>query len=355
MLLGERKKGQELIEQYLEPRPTTTLPQQETITDDIVLRQPETSTQDLPLDRQTMTTRNVLLQQPGTSTRDLLHPKRGATKRNLFRSPHNPGKKSALARKLACNSFRAKRRIPFVMNLRHNKAFVTKKRSLLGFKRLHLFAGRRTIWNPIARIKSRNKRRRQRLSAEMSSGPRKQKKIPSCHPRKRAPREITRPHHRRTGFFRLYKANWPRTQGQKENEGRRQKELKRVVADRQIQEPISHERQQEPQLIKREECQLKIESEDDLQLRERQREHEPPEELCRLRQHEESPQEKQRRRAKRSRIRHNSSHTKANEKTYRKTSVHGGRRTTKGHRVPFHEDLPLRLKEEDADRRLKER
>ncbi|KAF1966989.1 hypothetical protein BU23DRAFT_308825 [Bimuria novae-zelandiae CBS 107.79] len=83
-----------------------------------------------------------------------------------------PGRTTPLATKLMCDPFVAKRRNPLAINLKRNKPFVTKRRPLLGVKRLHLFVGRRLTNNPLARRQFHKRRLGQGLSAEVPSAAR---------------------------------------------------------------------------------------------------------------------------------------------------------------------------------------
>ncbi|KAJ4286442.1 hypothetical protein N0V90_013142 [Kalmusia sp. IMI 367209] len=106
-----------------------------------------------------------------TSTRDLfqfdtiLH-------RQLTGNPL-PGRSTPLATKLMRDPFVSRRRNPLALNLRRSKTLVTKRRPLLGMKRLHLFVGRRLTRNPLARRHFKKRRLSQKVSSEMLNEARK--------------------------------------------------------------------------------------------------------------------------------------------------------------------------------------
>lgn len=109
------------------------------------------------------------------STRILPHPQPETIILKVPGFSQEPGRKSPLAITLVRNPFVVERRNPFAINLNHNKAFVNKRRLFIGFKRTHLFVGRRKTKNPFALAKFRKKRQSQGLSAEIPVAPRKRK------------------------------------------------------------------------------------------------------------------------------------------------------------------------------------
>jgi len=79
------------------------------------------------------------------------------------------GRSTPLATKLMRDPFTAKRRNPLAINLSPTKPLVTKRRPLLGVKRLHLFVGRQLTKNPLARRKFKKRRLGQSPSAGLPS------------------------------------------------------------------------------------------------------------------------------------------------------------------------------------------
>jgi hypothetical protein len=109
------------------------------------------------------------------STRILPHPQPETIILKVPGFSQESGRKSPLAITLVRNPFVVERRNPFAINLNHNKAFVTKRRPLLSFKRPHLFVGRLKTKNPFALAMFRKKRQSQGLSAEIPVAPRKRR------------------------------------------------------------------------------------------------------------------------------------------------------------------------------------
>jgi hypothetical protein len=85
------------------------------------------------------------------------------------RSDLEPTYHAPVITKLVSDPFVARRRSRFALNLRRNKALVTKHRSLIGLKRKHLLVGRRLTRNPVARGQLREWRVSHGMSASMSA------------------------------------------------------------------------------------------------------------------------------------------------------------------------------------------
>jgi hypothetical protein len=86
----------------------------------------------------------------------------------------NNSRQAPLATHLASSPFVARRRSPFAINLNRRKPFVAKRRPIAGFRRTYLRVGRRLTKNPLARMRTRKKRRSLGLPAEIPVRNRKQ-------------------------------------------------------------------------------------------------------------------------------------------------------------------------------------
>ncbi|KAL1611748.1 hypothetical protein SLS59_000467 [Nothophoma quercina] len=175
-LLGERKKGQEVIQPHLDTNlsvePQLPFPSEGMIIS-LELPQPMlVRTITTPGSHRSFRTAETTIHKPNlprsgeTSIRSLpiLQPQPIGTIPRTIKSHPEPGRTSPIATKLASNPFVAKRRNPLAINLKRNKTFVTKRRPLLGLKRLHLNVGRRLTKNPLARAQYRKRRLSQGLS-----------------------------------------------------------------------------------------------------------------------------------------------------------------------------------------------
>ncbi|KAF1365672.1 hypothetical protein EJ07DRAFT_170363 [Lizonia empirigonia] len=189
--LGERYKGQEVIQPYLDTSPSIELQLRSPSEGMIIIHEllPSTLARTIttPDSHQSFRTAETTIRQPKihlsgvtSSHRRKLRPLEemsahsptilqpqpvGIIPRTIKTSPE-PGRTPPIATKLASNPFVAKRRSPLAVNLRRNKTFVTKRRPLFGLKRLHLNVGRRLTKNPFARAQYRKRRLSQGLSAE---------------------------------------------------------------------------------------------------------------------------------------------------------------------------------------------
>ncbi|KAF3042495.1 hypothetical protein E8E11_003568 [Didymella keratinophila] len=199
-LLGERYKGQEVTQPHLDTNPSIELQllsPSEGMTVSLDLPQSTLArTITTPDSHRSHRTAETTIHKPNlhqsgeTSKRHrrvrqseetlvrnppILQPQPIETIPRATRSQLEPEGMSPLVTRLASQPFVAKRRSPLAINLQRNKTFVTKRRPLLGLKRLHLNVGRRLTKNPLARAQYRGRRLSQGLFAETPAATPKQK------------------------------------------------------------------------------------------------------------------------------------------------------------------------------------
>ena len=151
--------------------------------------------------------------------------------RNLPILQPEPERTCPLVTRLASHPFVAKRRSPLAINLQRNKTFVTKRRPLLGLKRLHLNVGRRLTKNPLARAQYRERGFLEGLSAGTPAATPKRKGL-RFRKRRRTGQETDERQKRSLKFLALRRRRVSHADRQEASQLVQQPQSKTAIADR---------------------------------------------------------------------------------------------------------------------------